>query len=66
MWHGKGDTVVPVEGSVKLMKKASEVDADAKFHLAIEEGEHGFDATAKIDDKWMAGGLKDLVIAWLA
>ncbi|KAJ5201022.1 alpha beta hydrolase fold-3 [Penicillium cf. viridicatum] len=66
VWHGKGDTVVPVEGSVKLMNKVSEVDADAKFYLAIEEGEHGFDATAKIDDKWMAGGLKDLVTAWLA
>lgn len=48
------------------MKKVSEVDADAKFHPAIEESEHGFDATAKTDDKWMAGGLKDLVIAWLA
>ncbi|KAH6665227.1 Alpha/Beta hydrolase protein [Halenospora varia] len=66
LWHGKGDTVVPVEGSVKLKEKVTEVDPGLKFWLALEEGDHGFDAQSKIDDGWMAEGLKDLVKVWLA
>lgn len=66
LWHGKGDTVVPVEGSVKLKEKVTEVDPGLRFWLALEEGDHGFDAQSKIDDGWMAEGLKDLVKVWLA
>ncbi|KAF2177391.1 hypothetical protein K469DRAFT_720734 [Zopfia rhizophila CBS 207.26] len=66
VWHGKGDTVVPTEGSMRLKEKVEEVDPELNFCLAIEEGDHGFDADAKIDDKWMADGLKDLVTARLA
>ncbi|KAH8592581.1 Alpha/Beta hydrolase protein [Bisporella sp. PMI_857] len=66
LWHGKGDTVVPVEGSVKLKEKVTEVDPGLKFRLALEEGDHGFDAQSNIDDGWMAEGLKDIVKVWLA
>ncbi|RYP52431.1 hypothetical protein DL768_002397 [Monosporascus sp. mg162] len=65
LWHGKGDTVVPVEGSIKLSDKLRDVDPNLKFRLAVEEGDHGFDANAKIDDEWMANGLRDLLSAWL-
>lgn len=66
VWHGKGDTVVPVEGSVKLREKLSEVDPDLPFTLAIEDGDHGFDAKSSIDESWMEEGLRGLVAAWLA
>jgi hypothetical protein len=66
VWHGKGDTVVPVQGSVKLSEKIGEVDPDLPFTLAIQEGDHGFDEKSSIDEPWMQEGLKGLVAAWLA
>ncbi|KAM6508290.1 hypothetical protein FALCPG4_018164 [Fusarium falciforme] len=66
VWHGKADTVVPVEGSVKLAEKLGEVDPDLPFTLALRDGEHGFDAESSIDEPWMDEGLKGLVAAWLA
>ncbi|KAF4466770.1 Beta-lactamase [Fusarium albosuccineum] len=64
--HGKSDSLVPVEGSVKLLEKVREIDPELPFTLSIQEGEHGFDATASIEDQWMHDGLKGLVSAWLA
>ncbi|RYP69920.1 hypothetical protein DL769_005145 [Monosporascus sp. CRB-8-3] len=58
VWHGNEDSVGPVRGSIKL-------DSELVFHLAVQPGEHGFDADPKIDDDWMAHGLKNLVGAWL-
>ncbi|KAJ4169060.1 hypothetical protein NW754_010992 [Fusarium falciforme] len=66
VWHGKADTVVPVEGSLKLAEKLKEFDPDLPFTLAVREGEHGFDATSSIDEQWMKDGLEGLVSAWLA
>ncbi|KAH7240442.1 Alpha/Beta hydrolase protein [Fusarium solani] len=66
VWHGKGDTVVPVQGSVKLSEKIGEVNPDLPFTLAIQEGDHGFDEKSSIDEPWMQEGLKGLVAAWLA
>ncbi|KAJ3540208.1 hypothetical protein NM208_g5160 [Fusarium decemcellulare] len=64
--HGKSDSLVPVEGSVKLLEKIREIDPELPFTLSIQEGEHGFDAAASVEDKWMDDGLKGLVSAWLA
>ncbi|KAK7214212.1 hypothetical protein V2G26_021390 [Clonostachys chloroleuca] len=66
VWHGKGDTVVPVEGSVKLSELLAAVDPDLPFTLAIQEGDHGFDEKASLDEPWMEEGLKGLIDAWLA
>ncbi|KAM6508296.1 hypothetical protein FALCPG4_018170 [Fusarium falciforme] len=66
VWHGKEDSVVPVEGSVKLADKLKEVDLDLSFTLAIREGDHGFDATSSIDEPWFEEGLRPVVSAWLA
>lgn len=61
VWHGKADTVVPVEGSLKLAEKLKELDTDLLLTLAVREGEHGFDATSSIDEQWMKDGLEGLV-----
>ncbi|KAF7553350.1 hypothetical protein G7Z17_g3703 [Cylindrodendrum hubeiense] len=64
--HGNEDEVVPTEGSIKLSDKLRDIDQELNFRLTIQQGNHGFDASAKIDDKWLAEGLKDLIAAWLA
>ena len=63
--HGENDSLVPVEQSRKLAKKAKEVQPDMSFMLVERPGDHGFDAETKIDDKWLRGGLDPLVKAWL-
>ncbi|KAF5255678.1 hypothetical protein FOXYS1_13893 [Fusarium oxysporum] len=66
VWHGIEDSIVPVEGSVKLADKIKELDPDLAFTLAVCEGDRGFDATSSIDEAWFSEGLKPLVSAWLA
>ncbi|KAL0934065.1 uncharacterized protein CTRU02_210864 [Colletotrichum truncatum] len=65
VWHGNEDTLVPVEGSIRLKEKVTELDPELEFHLALRPGEHGFDHTTKLDEDWMADGFKNLVKAWL-
>ncbi|KAH8751350.1 Alpha/Beta hydrolase protein [Diaporthe sp. PMI_573] len=65
VWHGKDDSVVPAEGSLKLREAVSKHDPDLNFRLAIREGEHGFDQTADIDDQWAAEALSGCLISWL-
>ncbi|KAB2570943.1 putative carboxylesterase 6 [Lasiodiplodia theobromae] len=66
VWHGRQDSIVPVEGSVKLEEVVRRVDPGAKFRLTIRDGDHGFDGQSSVDDDWMAEGLKGIVDAWLA
>ncbi|KAK0609283.1 hypothetical protein DIS24_g12356 [Lasiodiplodia hormozganensis] len=66
VWHGRQDSIVPVEGSVKLEEVVRRVDPGARFRLTLREGDHGFDAESSVDDDWMAEGLKGIVDAWLA
>ncbi|KAF5003115.1 hypothetical protein FDECE_10305 [Fusarium decemcellulare] len=66
VWHGKSDSVVPVEGSVELAQKLRKIDSELPFTLSIQEGEHGFDSMSSIEEKWMEDGLEGLVSAWLA
>lgn len=65
VWHGREDSVVPVEGSLKLQEAASEHDPDLDLRLVLREGEHGFDHSANIDDKWAAEALSSCVTSWL-
>ncbi|OHE99306.1 hypothetical protein CORC01_05347 [Colletotrichum orchidophilum] len=65
VWQGADDSVVPAKGNVAFKELVAEVDPELEFNLAIRPGEHGFDATAKIDEEWMADGFKNLVKAWL-
>ncbi|KAM0232469.1 hypothetical protein ACHAP5_010722 [Fusarium lateritium] len=66
VWHGKQDSVVPVDGSIKLAAKIKDLDRDLTFGLALRDGDHGFDATISLDEQWFAEGLKPLVAIWLA
>ncbi|PHH87517.1 hypothetical protein CDD83_8755 [Cordyceps sp. RAO-2017] len=66
VWHGAQDTIVPVEGSLKLRDKIAERDPDLSFRLTIRDGDHGFDDAVKIDEPWMAAGLVSVVSAWLS
>lgn len=66
VWHGRGDSVVPVEGSRKLEEMVRECDPELRFRLHVGEGEHGFDSKTSIDEEWMVDGLRDVVDAWLA
>lgn len=65
VWHGKEDSVVPVEGSLKLREAVSEHDPGLDLRLVIREGEHGFDHAANIDDQWAAEALSGCVTSWV-
>lgn len=65
VWHGKDDSVGPVEGSLKLKKTVSELDPDLDFRLFIREGEHGFDHATNVNDEWAAEALNGCVTSWL-
>ena len=66
VWHGREDSVVPVEGSEKLKRILAKVDPRLAFTLAVRPGDHGFDGETKIADDWFAGGMKPVLEAWLA
>ncbi|KAJ0295523.1 hypothetical protein COL5a_012097 [Colletotrichum fioriniae] len=65
VWQGADDSVVPAKGNIALKELVREVDPELEFNLAVQPGEHGFDAMTKIDEEWMASGLRNLVKAWL-
>lgn len=51
VWHGRGDSVVPMEGSRKLEEMVRECDPELRFRLHVGEGEHEFDSEASIVKK---------------
>lgn len=63
--HGDSDSAVPVEGSLKFEKLLREKDPEATVHMVVRPGEHGFDATATVDDDWLAAELEFLKAEWL-
>lgn len=65
IWHGRDDTVVPVEGSEKLKAVVDEVDPGLDCQLVVRDGEHGFDHTADIDHEWVQSSLHKIITAWL-
>lgn len=65
VWHGRKDSVIPVEGSLKLQEVVSKHDRDLDLRLVIREGEHGFDHDANIDDQWAAEALSGCVTSWV-
>lgn len=65
VWHGRTDSVVPVEGSLKLQEAINTHDPDLNLRLVIREGEHGFDHAVKIEDEWAAEALSGCVASWL-
>lgn len=65
VWHGKEDSVVPAEGSLKLRETVRKYDPDLNFRLVIREGEHGFDQTTSIDDPWVVEAMDACMTSWL-
>lgn len=63
--HGKDDTVASIEKSYMLGKKLSEVDPELDFKLVVRDGEHGFDHSAKLRDKWLWDAIQGILKAWL-
>lgn len=64
--HGDSDSAVPVEGSLKFVKLLREKDPEAKVHMVVQPGEHGFDATSTLDDEWLAAELRFIEAEWLS
>ncbi|MCJ1388893.1 hypothetical protein MMC18_001744 [Xylographa bjoerkii] len=63
--HGKGDTSVPVEGSVRFAELVRRRFGVGKVDLRIRPGEHGFDAEARLDMPWLKEGLGRVTELWL-
>ena len=63
--HGEQDSAVPVEGTRKLIEYIRDIDPAAKLHVAIREGEHGFDFSASVKDDWMREGLGFIATEWI-
>lgn len=62
--HGKQDSAVPVSGTQKFVKILKEADPTVQLHVAIRPGDHGFDATATLDEPWLRQGLDFIANAW--
>ena len=63
--HGKDDTAVPVEGSVRFAELVKQKFGSGKVDLRIEPGEHGFDISATLDMSWLKEGLNRVTELWL-
>jgi acetyl esterase/lipase len=64
--HGRDDTAVPVEGSIRFAELVRRKFGSGKMDLRIEPGEHGFDAEATLDMPWLKDGLSRATELWLA
>lgn len=64
--HGRDDTVVPIEGSFMLQSDLIRLQPKLESHLAVQDGEHGFDGTSTLDEEWLATRSVDVVPSWLA
>lgn len=64
--HGKGDTVVPVEGSYKYEKALKERLPHAKLHVSYQSGDHGFDndPSVSLATDWVQEGVKFIEQFW--
>lgn len=65
VFHGRDDSIVPVQVSYDLMRKLQEVDPSLDFRLVVRDGEHGFDHQASLHDGWLWGAVRDHIKCWL-
>lgn len=63
--HGRHDSAVPVDGTIKFLELSKEVDKKTKVHAVIQDGDHGFDFMATTRDAWMREGLDFIAREWL-
>lgn len=62
--HGQEDSAVPVSGTQTFVRLLKEADRTVQLHVAIRPGDHGFDATATLDEPWLKQGLDFIASAW--
>ncbi|KAE8161558.1 Alpha/Beta hydrolase protein [Aspergillus tamarii] len=69
IWHGRQDTVVPLEDveqfMVRLLEATKGLPSGGKVVLALRDGDHGFDMDNRYEDEWLQNALKLAVDAWL-
>ncbi|TAQ90289.1 hypothetical protein B7494_g1365 [Chlorociboria aeruginascens] len=63
--HGKDDSAVPIDGSIKFEEVVSKKFGGEKMELVLEPGEHGFDGEATLETPWLKKGLGKLTEIWL-
>ncbi|KAF8848184.1 alpha/beta-hydrolase [Acephala macrosclerotiorum] len=63
--HGRDDTAVPCEQSVQFLKEWKAKFGEQSAIGEFQEGEHGFDGEAKLEDDWMQRGLAGVTKAWI-
>ncbi|KAK3082289.1 hypothetical protein LTS18_007845 [Coniosporium uncinatum] len=64
IYHGKGDSAVPVEHSMGFTKSLRKLRPDAAVQLSLEEGEHGLDAEVSLSTSWIKDGLAIIEGYW--
>lgn len=65
MFHGRDDTVAPIEQSYLLKNKVEEVDPTSSFLLIVRDGEYCFDHSTKLHEPWLRDAIQDAVETWL-
>lgn len=65
VYHGKQDSAVPCEQSVRYLGEWKDKFGEESAIGEFQDGEHGFDGEAKLEDKWMQRGLKGVTKAWI-
>jgi hypothetical protein len=64
--HGNQDTGVPVEGTKLFEKRIKELHPSAAVKFIYEDGPHGFDRDATLQDEWVKDGLTEVARFWPA
>lgn len=68
IYHGRQDSGVPAEGSVKFVEEAEKVWADGEVRLDLPDGEHGVGGELDLDEpgaEWLREGVEWVVEPWL-
>ena len=68
--HGRQDTVVPLSDSERFVVQAQKVlerrgDGGAGVSLVVRDGEHGFDASARLEEDWVQSAMEQAIRVWL-
>ena len=63
--HGKDDSAVPVDYSIKFADRIKERFGEGKVDLRIRPGEHGFDSEVDVNEPWLQEGLSRVTSLWL-
>lgn len=63
--HGADDSVVPVEGSRRFVRAWKTWQPLSRVRLVLRPGEHGFEAGARAEEKWLGDALEWVADAWL-